>query len=458
MAFLSHSIPWHSLSSMFEYGERCDPGPQHPDLWAKSRGAQRSQVEHFARKFQETVREHSMTERRRYRPSEEYVERAGRWNVSGQEDVAVVKSESAEDSRESLVASLEKLNGELRSQSAESWAASCPERRFVYPPDFATTYMSYVPITSGAAYGRSGIVEEFARVETWTDFSARNAQHATNNGTGDEYNRLWLDRKSCSDILRLSIIDSAITRDMARKAHTIETILLLAHHPQVGIDEFVSDGMSCCNQSVGLTSLVKKIVVPFVYLNLLSTFVDGNPSSPLLQSREHLQEYKSGSYRSSAFTNLLPRPAYMNTQSFNNMMTMVLEEHGHVVEHVFFNPLLAPYASGRRSKYLIPNQSVDKSDNEDMRRERDVFTDMSVLKEALKGMWKMLVYCAMLFEEIGQPINWEYVVIESISFLFPDKGCFERLMEAGWMDYEVDRDLRGTFRFFAKFENDDTAM
>jgi hypothetical protein len=295
-------------------------------------------------------------------------------------------------------------------------------------------------------------------VETWKKFSARSARFSAENGTGDEYNRLWLDRKSCSDILRLSIIDAAITSDLVRKTHTMETLLLLAHHPQVGIGGFVSDGMSCCNHSVGLSSLVTKVTVPFVYLNLLSTYVDGNPSPALLQPREHLQEYKHSRYRNSAFTSLLPRPAYMNTQSFHNMTTMVLEEHGHVVEHVFFNPLLAPYASGKRSKYLVSDQPGGEADNEDVRRERDVFTDLPVLKEALKAMWKMLVYCDMLFGEIGQPINWEYVVIESLKSLFPGKGCFEILMGAGWMDYEGDRDMHGTLGFFANVETDDIAL
>ncbi|KAL5379854.1 hypothetical protein DPSP01_008136 [Paraphaeosphaeria sporulosa] len=440
---------------MLEYGERCDIGPQHPDLWAKNKEGQRKQIEYFTHKLQQTLLEHSTTERRKYRLTQDYVKRAEKWTVSEPADIVAVEPPSLEDDHpqgEIMEPSLRKRNAERRSLAAESWPASSPERRLVYPPDFATTYMSYVPITSGAAYGRCGIVEDFARIETWIGFTARNARYSANRGSEDEYNRLWLDRKSCSDIIRISIIDSATTVDSVRKTRMIETMLLLAHHPHVGVTEFISDGMSCCNKSVGLTSLIKSVAVPFIYLNILWLYVDGNPSSPLLQPREQLQHYAYGYYRNSTFVTLLPRPAYMNTQSFNNMMATVLEEHGHVVEHVFFNPLLAPYDSGRRSKYLKLSMAESQLDTEDLRRERDVFTDLPMLKEALKGMWKILVSCDMLFKEIGKPVNWEYVVIESMSLLFQDKGGFERLMGTDWMDYELARNKQESFGFYAAID------
>ncbi|KAJ4356792.1 uncharacterized protein N0V89_004828 [Didymosphaeria variabile] len=445
-----------ALSSMFEYSDGSKPGPQHPDLFAKSAPSHRKQLEYFAGTFQSTVREHSLAERKTYRPGQNYAERAKQWTVSEQKDTTVVEhnpSEGTPNHGESQQTLREKRNAELRSQSTESWPTSSPERRSVNPPDFATKYMSYVPTKSGAHYGREGLVEDFAHVEAWIDFVARDARYA--GGNEAEHNRIWLDRKSCSDILRLLVIDAAITSDLARKMYMVETILLLAHHPQVGLKAFVSDGMACCNISVGLTSLIEMVIVPFVYLNLLWTYIDGKPSSPLLQPRERLQEYEYSHYRNSTFANLLPRPAYMNTQSFNNMLKVVLEEHGHVVEHVFFNPLLAPYDSGRRSKYLEPYQRRHK--DESMRRERDVFTDLPMLKEALKGTWKMLIYCDMLFKEIGQPINWEYVVLNSISDLFPHKGGFERLTEMGWVDYELDREEHGSFGFFATDKGNDGA-
>ncbi|KAF2438390.1 hypothetical protein P171DRAFT_160093 [Karstenula rhodostoma CBS 690.94] len=176
--------------------------------------------------------------------------------------------------------------------------------------------MSYLPITSGAYDGRAVLVESLAHVETWIDFTACNAQYLASTSTHDEYNLLWLDRKSCSDIIRILIIDAAITKDSARKRHMIETSFLLAHHPQVDFTEFMNDGMSCCKrQSVGLASLVKSVAVPFIYLNLFWSCVVGNSSSPLLQPHEHLQHYPHSYYLNSAFTTLLPRPAYMNTQS-----------------------------------------------------------------------------------------------------------------------------------------------
>lgn len=460
MAFLAHDISWHTLSSMFQYRERCETGPQYPDLWPKSKECRRKEIEYFARKFEETVREHATAERQRFRPTQDYIKRAEQWTASEPEKMDAVEPNSLMNIRshtETTELSLEKRNAELRSMAADPWSTSSPERRLVYPPDFATTYMSCVPSTSGGPYGRRGIVEDLMRVEAWIDFAARSSRDSVQKGTEDEHNRLWLDRKSCSDIIRLSIIDAALTDNAGRKMRTLETIILLAHHPQVGITPFISDGMSCCNKGVGLMSLVRNVAMPFVYLNLLWTYVEGNPSSSLLQPREQLRQAQTGYHQNPSFASLLPRPAYMNTRSFNIMMATVLEEHGHVVEHVIFNPLLAPYDSGRRSKFLDLPSVEQGSSKKDFRRERDVFTDLPALKESLKGMWKILVYCDILFKEIGKPINWEYVVIESLSVLFQDKGAFEKVMGKGWVDYDVDRGVEDGFGFFASIVDEKTA-
>lgn len=446
MAFLSHTIPWHSLSSMFEYKDASNPGPQHPDLFAKSKPDQRKQAEHFARTFHSTLREHSGVERRKYRPVEDFVERARTWTASGRDSSEAVSTEVSSKNGEEEPNSAKRRNAELRTSPEGSWPTASPERRYVYPPDFSTTYMSHVPITSGADYGRTGIVDDFAHVEMWIDFAARKARSTHSE---EERNRLWLDRKSCSDILRIMTIDAATAETPERCKTMLETSLLLAHHPRVGIGEFVSDGMACCNVGVGLTSFIERIAVPFIYLNLLWTLIDDNLSSPLLRKRDNIEQYQGSYYRNSKFATLFPRPAYMNTKSFNNMLTMVLQEHGHVVEHVFFNPLFAPYPSGKRSKYLKTDQEGRDLSKEEMRTERDVFTDLPALREALKAMWKMLVYCDVLFRDIEQPVNWEYVVINSISILFQDKGVFERLMGLGWVDYELDREEHGGFSFFA---------
>jgi hypothetical protein len=114
---------------------------------------------------------------------------------------------------------------------------------------------------------------------------------------------------------------------------------------------------------------------------------------------------------------------------------MVLKEHGHIIEHVFFNPLFAPYTSGSASRYLDPHGPLS---SEDKKMERDVLADPFMLKEALKSMWKMLIYCDMIFGDIGQPVNWRYNIFSSLANLFPGKAGLERILGKSWTDYELD--------------------
>ena len=455
MAFLAHSIPWNTLSELFEYSNGPQPGSQHPEIFAKSTPSQDRELEYFVSGFESAVREHSAIERKRYRLANEYVERAQVWTESAKDDNTAGETSNVKEPVDEKVTdqdALKKRNAELRQLVSNTWSTSSPERRRIFPSDFATTYIPYVAITSGASYGRQGLVEEFSHVEEWIDFVKRNAHYLT--CTNDERNRLWLDRKSCSDILRLLVIDAATTSDAERRTHNLETIFLLAHHPDVGISPFLSDGMSCCNIEVGLKSLVQKSTLAFLYLNLLWTYIDDNPSSSLLQPSEHMKQDEPASFRTERLTSLLPRPAYMNTKSFKSLLEEVLKEHGHVVEHVFFNPLFAPYASGRRSRFpvleSISQSEKSKVDENDKRRERDIFTDLPALKEALKGMWKMLVYCDMLFEDAGVTINWECVIIDQLDALFPGKNGLERVIGMSWVEYELKRAAHGGNGFFVK--------
>lgn len=421
---------------MFEYSDGSNPGPQHPELFAKSAPNQYKQLEYFAHQFQFAIHEHSGEERKKYRATEDYVQRAQGWITTDQSNIVALQSGKTEDKIKSSTGyseTLTKRNAGMRQLTGNPWPSPFPENRLVFPPDFATKYMSYVSITSGGPYGRQGIVEEFSRVDAWTDVVERNTRYSA--CTEDERNRIWLDTRSCSDILRLLIIDSAVTSDVERRTHIVETVLLLAHHPKVGLHPFLRNGMSCCNLNAGMTSLVEKVLPVFIYLNLLWTCIDGCPDSPLLQPCDHVHQYQPSHHHNSRFESLLPRPAYMNTQSFNYLLETVLKEHGHIIEHVFFNPLFAPYTSGTVSRYLDPRGPLS---SENQRTERDVLADPLILKETLKSMWKMLIYCDMIFGDIGQPVNWRHNIFSSLADLFPGKAGLERILEKSWTDYELD--------------------
>lgn len=119
----------------------------------------------------------------------------------------------------------------------------------------------------------------------------------------------------------------------------------------------------------------------------------------------------------------------MNTLSFSNLLESVLKEHGHVIEHVFFIPLFAPYTSGIPSRYLDRRASRQPNDKE---IKRDVFADLSVLKDALKSMWKIIIYYDMIFENIGEPIDWRRSIISSLDKLFPGAAGLKKILGKSW--------------------------
>jgi hypothetical protein len=171
----------------------------------------------------------------------------------------------------------------------------------------------------------------------------------------------------------------------------------------------MNDGMCCCNMEAGVWSLVKKTATVFIYLNLLLVLTADQSGARLLLSCDSVDEYKPSGSHGRPLTRLLPRLAYMNMRSFFWMQEQALNEHGHAVEHVLFNPIFAPRPSGAPSKWFQPNFNPMLAwvDYEEDRFERDVLADdyRQTLHEALKSMWKVLVFCDMVFREAGDTIN-----------------------------------------------------
>jgi hypothetical protein len=78
-----------------------------------------------------------------------------------------------------------------------------------------------------------------------------------NAGSATSLTEASLDNKSCSDVLRLLVSEAATTNDDSIREKRLSTLLLLANHPEVGLDSFTDDSMACCNIEVGLVALVK---------------------------------------------------------------------------------------------------------------------------------------------------------------------------------------------------------
>jgi hypothetical protein len=100
---------------------------------------------------------------------------------------------------------------------------------------------------------------------------------------------------------------------------------------------------------------------------------------------------------------------------------------------VLFNPLFAPRPSGRYSNWLQPDADLVRAydTNLEVRFERDVMADRQSLGEALKQMWKVLIFYDMVFCEANRPINWERASLDAIAELFRGKAGVDRLAGQG---------------------------
>jgi hypothetical protein len=460
MTFLSHSIPWLSLSHLFEYhAPRSRPGCQEADLYCKENPANRKQLEHFAQTFQKAVREHGLIERGRYSTIQAYRDRAATWTQSSVEEPpgrgqnARSSNATTHEGRD-MSSFVDDTSADVRASASSSPPT---ETRRVYPTHFADTYISLVSPTSGGYYGRQGLLASLADISTWIDHCARYQPSDPCDPDEETRNKIWLDNKSCSDVLKLLLIDASTTSSEAQRKQSLSTLLLLANHPQVDLRNFTNDGMSCCNIMVGLLTLVEKTAMVFIYLNLLLALVGDDQGAQLLRPCDSLEKYKPTGRHGRPLTRLLPRPAYMNMRSFVWMQEQVLDEHGHVVEHVLFNPVFAPRPGGALSKWYEPNfdPTLHLSvfcdlDREEDRFERDVLADdyRQTLHEALKSMWKVLISCDMVFREADTAINWEKISLDAIAQLFRGKSGIDKLVGQDWVEYTLDREEAGGFKFY----------
>lgn len=454
MPFLSHSIPWLSLSRLFEYhAARSRPGPQEADLYCKENPANRKQLEHFATTFQKIVREHSLIERGRFSTVQRYRDRGATWTQSSVEEPPAreqyaLSSDATDEARDT--------DGSIETPIAtSSSSSSSTETRRVYPTHFSDTYMFLVPPTSGGAYGREGLLASLADISTWIDHCALKRASRPSELDEETSNKIWLDNKSCADVLKLLMIDASTTNSEPPRKQSLSTLLLLANHPKVNFRNFTNDGMSCCNMEAGLWSLVEKTATVFIYLNLLLALTEDDQNAELLRPCSSLEEHKITGRYGKPLMRLVPRPAYMNMRSFAWMIEQLLDEHGHAVEHVFFNPIFAPRPGGALSRWFDPdfNPMLAFVDHEEDRFERDIMADRQGLHEALRSMWKVLVFCDMVFREAGETINWERASIVAIRELFVKAGA-EKLVGVDWDEYEMKREDEGGFKYYVDDDED----
>ena len=425
MAFLSHSIPWHILGSIFQYQRaRSRPGPQYPDLFHQNQPTRGQQLEYFAQKLQSTLREHAGIERRRYRDAESYAERADGWSVTLDEEKSdgMVSIDPARAQHESPgngdVASAKTTRSKQPKELCDSlqhdrWPPQAESRR-VYSDDFVSNWNPYL---------HNNLREHYTSIETWTEHAEFKSgwQHMDD----AQRWRCWFDERRCADVVKLLIADAACTSEKEQQRYKVETVFLLAHHPRVRFDSLLYLDLWCCNCVCGIGSLAKKTMKAFLYLNLMYAKYDEGGRVIFAFTHGDRSDIISKTTSRNTFSNVIelyPHPEYMNFNSWIDLLADVTRKHDHLAETAMFR------------RFLLPKESDEKSAKN---VEKDPFADIPALKEFFKSMWKVLVICDMIFKDKGRTINWEYCILEALHE-FWDHGP-GGLMGKKWLEYEDER-------------------
>lgn len=403
MAFLSHSIHWHILSSKFEYAERKNPGPQYADIFVTA-GVERKQIEHFLTSFQNVIREHSSIERKRFRSAREYKKRAREWlNAYKQED-REEKTRSRRSEGAAHVQTLQEYTAELRQRILGPSGSGNQKTMYTRASEIHERRVE------GSPYHNRDWAAMAVRDALWRNLSSdqRKSSHL---------------RPYTGSILELPCVYAATTTDPKIREQLIDTMFLFVHHPPTG-DQYAVDDIGgyvlhdIQDAGEGLYHMVLSVSLAFVCLNLIASIIGDNPAHPLLERTDQARPRDRQTFMYERLT-LNCRPAYMDTKSFGRMRREVgMHREGWVVCHVLLHPILYISEAGSHQQ------------------ERNVFEDAVRLKADLKSMWKVLITCDAIFREIGTKINWEYVVVNALDELFHDRFGFERLFGMHRAEYE----------------------
>jgi hypothetical protein len=406
---------------MLEYAECKNPGPQYTDIFVVAKTTPCKQVEYFLSSFQNVIREHSKIERTRFRSAQQYRRQPRDWTDSHQGGTTEINAHRSE--RVPYVPTLQEYNAELRRRISGTW-------RNIHLEDQRDSCDDREAITTTSVLSAQNVKPELkpqaewlAYHEAWSDM-ARDA--LWRKPSTDQDDQSWLKRMHANDLLQLLCVDAATTTDASLRMHLIDAIFLYIYRPEAEVDAaiWIKENHSAGGVKESLAPMVEQVTLAFVYVNILASMTDGDPSHPLLKKTHQIIRPRV-EYWASDLAPLPHRPAYMNTRSFCNMRAKVHENHGALVHNFLLSPMLAPYASGQRPRFFYGFEST----NGDRPQEGDIFKDPVRLREDMKSMWKVLVSCDMIFQECRMQFDWEYIVACALFALFPEAHGAPRLLD-----------------------------
>lgn len=212
-------------------------------------------------------------------------------------------------------------------------------------------------------------------------------------------------------------------------ARHLDTLFLLVNHPSIHVKQWISEGDGCCNIQSGLICIVEAALIGYIYFNMLYAMRESG--SKVCQLTKDTFGAADGLNRSHPHKHrkLEQRPRYMNTRSWSRLSDTILRKHQHHVQIIAFYPYLYP-TSGQNFGTAYSEDSDVFADEVDVmtpapEQESMAHADplqtrgsSAALHEFLRGLWKLMVICEMLWTDMDCPPNWEVMIAWQMEQVF----------------------------------------
>ena len=361
MAHQAHALPWNNLASHFRYSISYHSHPQRHDIHPQKKPNQAKDLAYFCKAFAKQIHDFGESERAKYQPIEYYRKRAGIW---------VTSKDEATGNEEDV--------SKTRSVKGGGKSKETLEMRKVIP---TALLQRYDPSVLLLHHDHSG-----PTVERWLlPKGKETASYGAWMQGGEIIKILMMEAASVPPALSAEP-KNAEGKNIKRES--METLLLMANHPRMKIH-----GLRNMHHGhhFGVSRVAEEAVKAYIYLNLIIAMREGGSDvCDFVDDGEVVKDCEK-------------RRKYMDCETYRRMLMEVAGSYDGdaqtLVHRVFFLGNSA-HSFGWRD---VPTN--------------DVLAHMDVVREYLKGVWRVMIAYDVVIREAGGDPMWEEeceMVLQSI--------------------------------------------
>lgn len=373
MAHQAHTLPWNTLASNFQYKTTYHSGRPYgvKDIFALGKPNQEREVKYFGQALAKRIQEFTASERAKYGSAESYKRRAASWTRSDRQkpnrqqtagrgsQPAFVKKSEDQHQETRLV-----ISDELVRRYSDSKNYSCH-----------TYFLD--------RHHSSQTIEEWLKPHYQWVLGV------------DIVDILMLEASAVAPALSAETNSREDSRSKSRES--METLLLMANHPRL---DFLSLKYMCWGHHTGFCRLAEQAVQSYIYMGVLLTLQENGSEVCDIIPADELDPTKED-------------PAhccrrYMRCPSYQQLLSYLIGSYdGCANTFVHRDFFIAPEGCGplfEGAPQYCPGS------------QRDVFADITAIREYLKGLWRLMVTFDVIIGDAGDQFDWERESWNTLSF------------------------------------------